>query len=230
MRRAKLLKLEMCALEIIRRVKSKCLKKTKITKKIKYLLGFFSSVQSLSRVRLFVTPWITAHQASLSITNSRSSLKLMSTESVMPSSHPILCRGIFSSVQSSRSVMSPMNHSTSGLPVHHLLPDFTQTHVHCVGDGIQPAHPLQRNIQFSSVAQLYSTLCNPMNHSTPSLPVHHQLPEFTQTHVHRVGDGIQPCHALSSPSPPALNLSQHQGLFQWVNSSHEVAKVLEFQL
>ena len=69
-----------------------------------------------------------------------------------------------------------------------------------------------------------------MNHSSPGLPVHHQLPEFIQTHVHRVGDAIQPSHPLSSPSPPALNPSQHQGLFQWVNSSHEVAKVLEFQL
>ena len=69
-----------------------------------------------------------------------------------------------------------------------------------------------------------------MNHSTPGLPVHHQLPELAQTHVHRVGDAIHPSHPLSSPSPPAPNPSQHQGLFQWVNSSHEVAKVLEFQL
>ena len=86
------------------------------------------------------------------------------------------------------------------------------------------------SVQFSSVAQSCPTLCNPMNRSTPGLPVHHQLPEFTQTHVHRVGDAIQPSHPLSSPSPPAPNPSQHQGLFQWVNSSHEVAKVLEFQL
>ena len=69
-----------------------------------------------------------------------------------------------------------------------------------------------------------------MNRSTPGLPVHHQLPEFTQTHAHRVSDAIQPSHPLSSPSPPAPNPSQHQGLFQWVNSSYEVAKVLEFQL
>ena len=69
-----------------------------------------------------------------------------------------------------------------------------------------------------------------MNRSTPGLPVYHQLLEFTLTHIHRVSDAIQPSHALSSPSPPAPNLSQHQGLFQWVNSSHEVAKVLEFQL
>ena len=84
--------------------------------------------------------------------------------------------------------------------------------------------------RFSSVAQSCLTLCNPMNHSMPGLPVHHQLPEFTQTHVHRVGDAIQPSHPLSSPSPAAPNPSQHQGLFKWVNSLHEVAKVLEFQL
>ena len=83
---------------------------------------------------------------------------------------------------------------------------------------------------FSSVPQLCLTLCDPMNHSTPGLPVHHQIPEFAQTHVHRVNDAIQPSHPLSSPSPPAPNPSQHQSLFQWVNSSHEVAKVLDFQL
>ena len=69
-------------------------------------------------------------------------------------------------------------------------------------------------------------LCDPMNRSTPGLPVHHELPEFAQTHVHRVSDAIQPSHPLSSPSPPAPNPSQHQSLFQWVNSLHEVAKVL----
>ena len=86
------------------------------------------------------------------------------------------------------------------------------------------------SVQFSSVAQSCPTLCNPVNHSTPGLPVPHQLLEFTQTHVHRVSDAIQPSHPLLFPSPPAPNPSQHQGLFQWVNSSHEVAKVLEFQL
>ena len=91
------------------------------------------------------------------------------------------------------------------------------------------------SIQFSSVTQSCPALCDPMNRSMPGLPVHHQLPEFTQTHVHRVSDAIQPSHLLSSPSPPAPNPSQHQSLFQWVNSSHEltsheVAKVLEFQL
>ena len=85
-------------------------------------------------------------------------------------------------------------------------------------------------VQFSSVTQLCLTLCDPMNRSTPGLPVHHQLPESTQTHVHWVSDAIQPSHPLSSLSPPALNLSQHQGLFQWVSSSHQVAKVLELQL
>ena len=83
---------------------------------------------------------------------------------------------------------------------------------------------------FRSDQSLSRTLCDPMNRSTPGLPVHHQLPEFTQTHVHRVSDAIQPSHPLSSPSPPAPNPSQHQSLFQWVNTSHEVAKVLEFQL
>ena len=78
------------------------------------------------------------------------------------------------------------------------------------------------SVQFRSVAQSCPTLCNPMNHSTPGLPVH--LLEFTQTHVHRVGDAIQPSHPLSSPSPPAPSPSQHQGLFHWVNSSHGVAK------
>ena len=85
-------------------------------------------------------------------------------------------------------------------------------------------------VQFNSVTQSCPTLGNPMNHSMPGLPVHHQLLEFTQTHVHWVSDAIQPSHPLPSPSPPALNLSQHQGLFKWVSSLHEVAKVLEFQL
>ena len=112
------------------------------------------SVQSLSCVRLFATTWTTAHQASLSITNS----------------------------------------------------------------------------QFSSVAQSCLTICDPMNRSTPGLPGHHHLPEFTQTHVHWVSDAIQPSHPLLSPSPPAPNPSQHQSLSQWINSLHEVARVLEFQL
>ena len=86
------------------------------------------------------------------------------------------------------------------------------------------------SVEFSSVSQSCPTLCDPMNCSMPGLPVHHQLLEFTQTHVHRVGDAIQPSHPLSSPFSPAPNPSQHQGLFQWINSLHQVAKVLEFQL
>ena len=86
------------------------------------------------------------------------------------------------------------------------------------------------SVQFRSVAQSCPTLCDPMNRSTPGIPVHNLLLEFTQTHIHRVSDAIQPSHPQSSPSPPAPNPSQHQGLFQWVNTSHEVVKVLEFQL
>ena len=79
---------------------------------------------------------------------------------------------------------------------------------------------LRSSVHFSSVAQSCLTLCNPMNYSTPGLPVHHQFPQLTQTHVRWVSDDIQPSHPLSSPSPSALNLSQHQGLFKWVSSSH----------
>ena len=118
-------------------------------------------------------------------------------------------------------------------------PDFNECFVKLQGARSFLGHELpisfhgaaiNLSVQFSSVAQSRPTLYNPMNRSTPGLPVHHQLPEFTQTHVHRVSDAIQPSHPLLSPSPPAPNPSQHQSLFQWVNSSHEVAKVLEFQL
>ena len=91
-------------------------------------------------------------------------------------------------------------------------------------------YTMEYSVQFSSVAQSCLTFCDPVDCSTPGLPVHHQLPEFTQTHVHRVSDAIQPSHPLSSPFPPSPNSSQHQSLFQWVNSSHEVAKVPEFQV
>ena len=86
------------------------------------------------------------------------------------------------------------------------------------------------SVQFSSVAQLFLTLWDPMDCSMPGFPVYHQLLEFTQIHIHRVGNAIQPSHPLSSPSPPAFNTSHHQGLFKWVSSSHQVTKVLEFQL
>ena len=85
-------------------------------------------------------------------------------------------------------------------------------------------------VQFSSVTQSCPTLWDPLDWNMPGLPVHYQLPEFTQTNVYWVGDAIQPSHLLSSPSPPALNLSQHQGVFKCVSSLHQVAKVLDFQL
>ena len=85
-------------------------------------------------------------------------------------------------------------------------------------------------VQFSSVAQLSLTLCNPMDCRTPDFPVRHQFLELTQTNVHWVSDTIQPFHPLSPPSPPTLNFSQYQGLFKWVSSSHQVAKVVEFHL
>ena len=93
-----------------------------------------------------------------------------------------------------------------------------------------PAYLTYLQSQLSLLVQSCPTLCNPMNRSTPGLPVHHQLPEFTQTHVHWVSDAIQTSHPLLSPSSPTFNLSQHQGLFKWVSSLHQVAKVLEFQL
>ena len=93
---------------------------------------------------------------------------------------------------------------------------------------IVPCFKKGLKINISSVAQSCPTLCNPMDCSTPGLPVHLHLPEFTQTRVHHVGDAIQPFHPLSTPPPPTFNLSQHQGLFKWVSSSHQVAKVLSF--
>ena len=129
----------------------------------------------------------------------------------------------FSSVQFSRSVLSnslrphELQHARLSCP----SPSFF---------GVSSRRSCRSSsVQFSSVAQSCPTLCNPKNRSTPGLPVH-QLPEFTQSHIHRVGDAIQPSHPLSPSSPPALNPSQHQGLFQCVNTFHEVAKVLEFQL
>ena len=104
-------------------------------------------------------------------------------------------------------------------------------HYHCTM-SLYPCRAAQvrHSVQFSSVAKSCLTLCDPMNHSMPGLPIHHQLPEFTQTHVQWVGDTIQPSHPLPFSSPPALNVSQNQGLFKWISSPHQVAKVLEFQL
>ena len=119
------------------------------------------------------------------------------------------------------------------LPFKYLQSDMPQLHPTQLAQKMnllscsKPVPPLQfSSVQFSSFAQSCLTLCDPLNRSAPGLPVHHKLPEFTQTHVHRVGDAIQPSHPLSSPSPPAPNPSQHQGLFQRVSSSHEVAEAL----
>ena len=125
-----------------------------------------------------------------------------------------------------------MDYSTPSSSVLYYLPEFAQIHVHWVNyqtisSSVIPfSSSLQSSHQLSSGTQSCLTLCDPMNCSMPGLPVHHQLPESTQTHVHWVDDAIQTSHPLSSPSPPDLNLSQHQGLFQWINSLHQVAKVL----
>ena len=176
-------------------------------------LNSISSVQSLGRVRLFATPWIAARQASLYITNSRSLLKLMSIESVKPSSHLIH--------------FIPISFCPQSFPASATFP---MSQLFALGAKVLEFQLQHQSFQFSSVTRRCPTLCDPMNLSTLGLPVHHELPEFTQTHVHQVSDAIQTSHPLSSPSPPAPNPSQHQNLFQWVNTLHEVAKVLEFQL
>ena len=157
-----------------------------------FILGVVYSfnlpVQSLSCVWLFVTPWIVACHASLSITNSQRLHKLISIESVMPSNHLILCHPLF------------------------LLPSV---------------FPSISSVQFSHSVMFDSLWPYEPQHDRP--PCLSPTLESTQTHVHWVSDAIQPCHPLSSSSP-ALNLSQHQGLFKWVCSSHQVAKVLKLQL
>ena len=273
-----------------------------------YSIQFTSVAQSCPT---HFTPWTAARQASLSITNSQSLLKLMSIVSVMPSNHFILCQplllppSVFPSIRvfSNESALhirwpkywsfsfsiSPSNEywglisfrmNWFDLPaVQGTLKSLLQHYsskapiLWCSAFVIvQLAHPpvttgksigltrqtfvgkvtsllfnmpsrlvitfLPRSkhllthysVQFSSVAQSCPTLCNPMNNSMPGLPVHHQLLELTQTHVHQASDAIQPSHPLPSPSSPAPNPSQHHSLFQWVNSSHWVAKLLEFQL
>ena len=159
-------------------------------------------VKLLSRVWLFETPWTVAYHAPLPMGFSRQEY---GCGLPFPSPEDLPNPGI--------KPRSPKQKQLSTLYRY-----FSWLSTHLLGV-----------IQFSSVAQSCPTLCDPMDRSTPGLPVHHQLPEFTQTQVHRVSDAIQPSHPLSSPSP-APYPSQHQSLFQWVNSSHEVAKVLEFQL
>ena len=98
----------------------------------------------------------------------------------------------------------------------------------CLG-AVLPPLGVSISLQFSSVDSLSPTLCDTMDHKMPGLPVHHQLLEFTQTHVHQVGDAIQSSHPLSTHSPPTFNLSQHQALFKRVSSSHQVAKYWSFR-
>ena len=143
---------------------------------------------------------------------------------------------------------NPIECTRSGFPVLHYLPEFAQTQwchltisssvISSCPQSFSASGSFQMNqffasggqsigttasVQFSSVTQSSPTLCDPMYGSTPGLPVHHQHLESTQIHVHWVSDAIQPSHPLLSPSPPALNLSQHQGLFKWVSSSHQVS-------
>ena len=212
----------------------------------------FSSAQSLSCVQLFVNPWITANQTSLSITNSWSSLRFTSIKSVMPSSHLILCCPLLLLPPIPPSIRVFFNETDTQCISNitdrsfqvwsHNIPQNSIDTMGCWISWISSKKnklkffllciffPLNNYLQFSSVAQSCPTLCDTINRSMPGLPVHHQVLEFTQTHVHRFGDAIQPSHPLSSLSSPAPNPSQHQSLFQWVSSSHEVAKVLEFQL
>ena len=107
---------------------------------------------------------------------------------------------------------------------------ITEEHMNCLNMCIRNTLMLLLLVLFSSVSQSCLLLCNPMDCSTPGFPVHHQLPELGQTHVHWFGNAIQPTHPLSYPSPPDFNHSQHQGLFQWVSSSRQVDRVLELQL
>ena len=141
-----------------------------------------------------------------------------------PQSCPTLCHPMDCSAQAPLSMVFPRQEYWSGLPcsspgiflIQRSNPRLLYP-LHC-GQILYPLSHLGSQIcvsvQFSSVAQLCLTLCKPMNHSTPGFPVHHELLEFTQTHVHQVGDAIQPSHPLSSPPPPALNPSQHQSLFK----------------
>ena len=138
-----------------------------------------------------MTPWTAVHQASLSFTISRSLRKLMFIESVK------------------LTISSTVTHFYSCLQSFPASGSFLVSWLFTSG-----GQSIGASVQFSSVSQLCPTLCDPMNCSMPGLPVHHQLPEFTQTHVHRVSDAIQSSHPLSSTSPPAPNASQQQSLFQ----------------
>ena len=161
-------------------------------------------VKSLSRVQLLATPWTAAYQAPLSMGFSRQDYW---------SGLPLPFLNVWVTVLQ-KSIVCFLKY----------IPEAKQ---YGNSKGIKMKFS---SVQFSTVAQSCPTIWDPMNCSTTGLPVHHQILEFTQPHVHRVIDAIQPSHPLSFHFPPAPIASQHQSLFQWVNSSHEVAKVLEFQL
>ena len=148
--------------------------------------------------------------------------------------HFLILPGLSKAISKVQGILEDWREHLSQRPLQALSQEWqTQSSIlglSAVCQTLLPSIQMSISVQFSFVAQSCPTLCDPMNCSTPGLPVHHQLLEFTQTHVHRVSDAIQPSHPLSSPSPPAPNPSQHQSLFQWVNCSHQVAKVLEFQL
>ena len=205
----------------------------------------FSSL--LSCVRLCNTMNSRARQASLSITNSQSPPKPMSIELVKPSNHLILCwpllllPSIFPSIrvfsnESALCMRWPKSWSSASALV---LPMWSNSKSKPCPFTVLISMPTAKlhdqlttaisSVQSSSVAQSSPTLCDPMNCSTPGLAVLHSFLEFAQTDVRWVGDALQLSHPLLPPSPPALNLSHHQGLFQWVGSLHQVVKVLALQ-
>ena len=145
-------------------------------------------------------------------------------------SPPVFLLGVFLSSYSNRWLWYSVN--CLNCFSQRRFPNFNSKCMFCFGFHCKTQNDNVKVIyvQFISVSQSCPTLCHPMNRSTPGLPVLHQLTEPTEIHVHWVGDAIQPSHPLSSPPPSAPNPSQHQGLFQWVSLSHQVAKVLEFQL
>ena len=196
-------------------------------------------VKVLVMVSNSVTPWTIAHQDPLSMEFSRQEYWIwlpfpspgdLPDPEIKPTASPAgdlrHCRQIlYHPSHQSGSKLQPSNHPGRKELTTQDIGWEGERNSYCVS-------PLGFYSLFTiSLVQLLSRvrLCDPMNHSTPGLPVHHQLPEFTQTHDHQVGDAIHH-HPLSSPFPPAPNPSQHQSLFQWVNSSHEVAEELEFQL
>ena len=149
----------------------------------------------LSRVQLLATPWTAAYQAPPSMGFSRQEY----WSGVPLPFNSYLLLNILRSFHLTKRTTKKCH-----LIRNQILQIYTRTFIYCIFNSVQ----------FSSVTQSCWTLCDPMNRSTPGLPVHHQIPEFTQTHVHRVSDAIQPPHPLASPSPPTPNPSQHQSLFQ----------------